>query len=392
MRKKVIVVIVAIVVICVAVKLCNRHDDTPVWENNEVIATFNGISVDEKGEKPMTSKLVIDASGSMKPYFYTDDKRLINTLSEIKNLNAIDKEIYFLGNPKPYTGLIKNILGDVRKQPNLTETSFHEFFKTAANEIDTVSTIIYFVTDGIMSLGNNGDTEKALVEFRGRIESSLKGHADLAGAILRYEGGFKGDYWDKQNRKHTLKNEIQRPYYIIALGKRNAIRWLAEQNNKSLNSPENKLFFNIHDYKSHMSARMNGNKGDFAKLEDIGKNVKLILNDLPSCLQNINTDHASLRYSDGELLKGDTIIIENNSITSLINSAITSDVDTVKIRLSVPNELPQDWLTTWNCDDDSQGPDEVSTFSLGTLVQGMFNALEQEHEELLGIDFTFKMQ
>ena len=395
MKKRIIIAVAVIVAIFCAVgggfDGCSKKRGT-----NKVSASYKAIN--EPVEKmPGTATIYLDASGSMKPYF-SNGSNLITTVSEIQNLNTAGTQIFFLDNPNPYKGLVMNIIGDVSKQPNLTATSFHKFFKDAACRIDTLNTLVYLVTDGIMSVGSAGDTKDALTEMRGKIENALKGHTDLAAAIFRYEGEYKGDYWNSRNVRLTpatcplLKNEIKRPYYVIVLGKKGAMRWLQTQTAK-LNAPQGTFFMGVHDLAGHGKAVLA--QGDDAKLESMGREVTLIL-DLPECMKDV--DAAKVKVMNHGAALPVTVKKEETSGGNRLIAVIPTTVPTtpegdgrVKITFLVPNEIPAEWTGAWNAEDDTNGPDEKTTFGLATLVTGMFNALEGADVPFLQADFIYKL-
>lgn len=391
MRKNIIIAFVSIIAIVVIFKVIQPPPPPePFWENNIISAGFADSAIDEKiGEMPAMAELYIDASGSMKPYFLADGASMINTLSEIVNLNESGTSIYFLDNAKVYKGLVRDILGDINKQPNSSNTLFHEFFESAARKIDTTNTIIYLVTDGIMSIHDTSkDMSYALVELRGKIESSLKNHSNLAGAIFRYVGGYKGTYWNSKSIAIPLKEQIDRPYYIIALGRKETMRWLGSIPVAQLNNPD-RLFMGVHDLEGHRKATLA--RGNTAKIQDINREVTLIL-DLPECLRNIDVTHAVLT-NRGNKLDVD-IVKEESRLIAVILPKIPlrpEDDGRIKIELNIPNIIPDKWMSEWNCDNDTAGPDSSRTFGLGTLVTGMFNGLEKD-SNFLSVTFTYKIQ
>lgn len=371
---------------------CRGGGKKDIWANNKVSASYQKGEINEPmASFPPTAKIYIDASGSMKPYFKADGSALINTISEIKNLNVKGTDIYFLNNPRPFSGLVSNIITEVNKQPNESTTTFHRFFEKAAAELDTTNTIIYLVTDGIMSV--TGDTQKALVELRGLIASSLKGHKNLAGAIFRYEGKYQGDYWNSRNQRISpqqcpiLANPITRPYYIIALGHKDAIRKLENTPASKLNNPK-ALFMGIHDYAGHQKAVLS--HGDSATLGNINQDVTLIL-ELPECLKDIDAGKVKLFNNETEL-SAVSVTKNGNNLEALI--PVTQPLralpdQRIRITMKADNEIPAAWLTTWNTDDDLTGPDQSTTFGLSHLVKGMFLGLDDEESPLLKVDFTY---
>lgn len=393
MRKNIVIAIVSVIVVIIGVRLLRGGGTTPptdVWVDNRISASFETSTINETvGEMPATAELHIDASGSMKPYFRAEGAGMINTLSEIVNLNESGTSIYFLDNKKKYTGLVRDILGDINKQPNSSNTLFHDFFESAACKIDTTNTIIYLVTDGIMSIHDTSkDMSDALVELRGKIENSLKNHSNLAGAVFRYVGGYKGTYWNSKSNGIALKEQIDRPYYIIALGNKETMRWLETIPVSKLNNPD-RLFMGIHDLDGHKKATLA--LGENAKIQNLSDSVTLIL-DLPECLHNVDVTKAELTNNGRRLSVG--VIKEESRLKAVIPTTIPLRPESdgrIKIELSIPNIVPNRWISEWNCDNDIAGPDSTSTFGLGTLVTGMFNGLEKD-SDFLSVVFTYKRQ
>lgn len=362
-----------------------------VWANNEIYASIPENQINEKiGLMPSTAEIYIDASGSMKPYFRAEGdlitgNAMINTLSEIVNLHESETSIYFLGNKNKYKGYVNDIIKSVNNQPNDANTLFHEFFANAACKLDTANTIIYLVTDGIMSIQGQ-DMANVLVELRGKIQTSLRGHSNLAGAIFRYVGGYKGRYWNSVNKPVSLKTQIDRPYYIIALGNKETMRWLQSVPKEKLNNPE-QLFMGVHDLEGHHKVVLQ--HGDNAKIGSNSKPVKLIF-DLPACLQNENFENASLTNGGNKLnIKVDK---EPKRLVAKIpeTQPLMTESGKIRITLSVPNKIPNKWVDEWNCVYDIEGPDSETTFGLATLVTGMFNAFEGENSELLNVNFIYR--
>lgn len=392
MRKNIVFAIVSIIVIVVVINLLRGCPPPPddVWVGNRISASFEASTINETvGEMPVTAELHIDASGSMKPYFRAEGAGMINTLSEIVNLNESGTSIYFLDNQNKYTGLVRDILGDINNQPNSSNTLFHDFFESAACKIDTTNTIVYLVTDGIMSIHDTSkDMSDALVELRGKIENSLKNHSNLAGAVFRYVGGYKGTYWNSRSNRITLQEQIDRPYYIIALGNKETMRWLESIPVTKLNNPD-RLFMGIHDLNGHKKATLA--LGENAKIQNLSDSVTLIL-DLPECLHNVDVTKAKLTNNGRRLSVG--VIKEESRLKAVIPTTIPLRPESdgrIKIELSIPNIVPNRWISEWNCDNDIAGPDSTSTFGLGTLVTGMFNGLEKD-SDFLSVVFTYKRQ
>lgn len=386
--KKIVLVIVAVIIAFFIVKAIKNDGGSSQksWTDNEISASYPENMISESvGSMPSTAEVYIDASGSMKPYFNADGVNMINTVSEFVNQNVEGTSIYFLGNDRPYSGLVKDILGDIKNQPNSQTSTFHDFFAEKASKLDTVNTMVYLVTDGIMSVDKG--TAKALVALRGKIESALKGHDNLAMAVFRYKGGYKGDYWDCDGGVHSVKEEISRPYYIIAMGSKESMRWLRSVSPEKLNNPEKRLFLGVHDLAGHKKPVLA--LGDSAKIKDVNKDVKLIL-ELPQCLKDIDANLVKL-YNNEQKLPIKVEKLEGNRLAASIPVTTPLRAGTNKlitITMSEPNKLPIEWTEGWNTTDDSDGPDETTTFGLKELVSGMFNALETD-DVLFSADFKY---
>lgn len=397
MKKNIVIVIVVLIALFGVYKWFNGGGEpggSDIWVDNKISASFQAGTIDEKiSGCPERAEIFIDASGSMKPYFMAEECGMVNTLSEINNLNINGTKIYFLGSKKPYKGLIRNILGEIEKQPSMVATTFHEFFKESVCRLDSVNELVYLVTDGIMSVGG-GDMSKALVQLRGEITNALTGHPDLAAAILRYEGGYKGDYWNSRNQRITaqkcplLKEEIKRPFFVIALGRKGAIRWLHSLPANKLNYPMS-FFMGIHDMEGHMKSILSS--GDKAVLEDMNKDVVLLL-ELPECLKDIDEKQVKVYNAGNEL--NIPVVKEGTVLTAQIATSVPLRPESdgrIKISFILKNKIPANWTDAWSNENDLNGPDETTTYGLKYLVEGMYNGIENS-ENMFVVNFIYKRQ
>lgn len=375
----------AMLVAAVAIYYIIKPPKTKVWIGNNIEANFADIH-EPKAKQPDSSEIYIDASGSMKPYFHNGTE-MINSISEIKNLNIDGTKVYLIGNPVPYNGLITNIISSINASPSNATTTFDDFFKAQAAKIDTVNTLVYLVTDGIMSLGRTGNIAQALTDFRGRITAALSGHSNLAAAVFRYIGDFNGSYYDKNDSPIRFNGD--RPYFIIALGQKEAIKWLQQQPPEKLNGPE-RLLLGLHDFKGHSKSHLAlGDPPEVFPLEKMGEPVNLTL-DLPPCLEHLDASQAKLEN------KGNKLSVPVTKVGKSFKATINKDIvllpepdGSIKITMTVPNCVPENWLLQWNCDADDENPASPTTFGLKTLINGMFNALEPD-PGLLKADFIYK--
>lgn len=95
----------------------------------------------------------------------------------------------------------------------------------------------------------------------------------------------------------VLKEQINRPYYIIALGHKESIRKLQTISKDKLNNPE-ELYMGLHDLGGHKGAT--SVYGDNGVIENLNSPVTLIL-DLPNCLHNVDETNAILTNDNNKL-------------------------------------------------------------------------------------------
>lgn len=409
-KKTILIAIVAVIAVLISYKIIRGviRPTNEIWNNNKITASYPKDSINEvKPQMPQNAVLYIDASQSMQPYFKADGTNLKNTLSCLANIHNDSLKVFLIGKQNPFNGLMRDIVNKIKNQVNLPTTEFHSFFKDAAHIANNSDTIIYYLTDGIMSIGNT-NMDGALVQLQGKITNSLKEFDNIAGVILRYEGDFIGDYWNQNNTRldsitcPILKNQITRPYYIIAIGNKEAIKWLETRNRTELNNPD-ALYMGLHDLDGHNKAKLTYSTG---VLEDMNKDITLHL-ELPECIMNIDPNNIILT-NNGNIINSSITV--NNTITpepitrngKVIIAKIsylqplTSESDgSIIIRMSAPNTFDKKWLN-WSTDSDVKGPDTISTYGLKYLLEGMYNGLEKKNDNnnihFFSADFKYKLK
>ena len=376
-------ILICLFIACIGVVIYKKFVSdvcAEVWTHNEVNGKIEAFK--EPAEAPLKSELYIDASGSMKPYFFATNTTMSNSISEFLNLDEKGTDVYFIGSNKKHNGLVAQIITNVKNQPNLASTSFDNFFMSMSAKADSTNSIIYLVTDGIMSI-NGVDMKTALTQMMGKVKNSLSKSNNIAAAIFRYKSGYKGQYWNCMNHPIVLSKEMSRPYYIIALGKKEVIRWLSKQDDITAKG-DNAYYMGIHDYKAHNILKLD--KSDSAKLEKPGETIKLSV-DLPECLSSMDVSKAVVKINN-KTVDGIPLTYSEGKLTATLDKSIAVPGGNVEVSIGVPNEIPTKWTKTWNCDDDLKGPDETTTFGLSSLVKGMYKALESD-TNMLSITFKF---
>ena len=98
-------------------------------------------------------------------------------------------------------------------------TDIGSLFKTILGKTDN-NTISIFISDCIISPGTNMDTEAyargQMTDVRDAIVGYVNQYQDLACLVYQFDSGFKGRYFDYQNRPHNVN--MQRPFYIWVFG------------------------------------------------------------------------------------------------------------------------------------------------------------------------------
>lgn len=359
------------------VTACGRKNE--VLNDNTIYAGPG--QVDETAARPASAEIIIDASVSMKPYFNAADPGIVQSISALRDVVGVNTPVFFQGNPKPFTGLMVNIAKSVNAQVNKSTSTFEQYFSKAAARIDTCDVMMCLVTDGIMSLGSGVDTKAALRELRGRIAASLSGHSNLAAAVLRYTGAYQGNYWNSLNdSKPTAKGGIQRPYFIIVLGQKQALRWLAEQPLTELNNPT-ELFFGIQDIEGY-----NRTSQRSKVLAKANPTAALKLNvKLPAGLAKVNPE--TIKFTNNGRVLPLTPEVTNGVLkvtvpTDVRLSQAKSGDKTVTVNVVIPKNIDNRWTTAWSTDNDTEDYDAASgnTFGLAALIEGMEKALQPETE------------
>lgn len=384
------IIVIAVVALAAIVKNI-ISSDPPLggpWTDNKISASYPSGVINEAAIEPIHQLVYIDVTGSMTPY-YVKDKRtnVVNAMSAVLTLIPRDSiHVRFLGGNEIHTGFGNDILQKAYDKKNIKDdkekisrvTNFDMMFKMAVDSVTkTPGTVVYLITDGIQSLNKRSNSmADYLNELRGAIKSSLNSASDIACGIFRYIGDFNGTFINC--REISMDNQhLQRPFYIIAFGDKRRIRWLANQNDEKLGSPQGKLFIGTHDFVGHKKAVLS--KPDSTHLEKPGEDVTLILNLPPCMVKEITPSECQITGVADPSKVTKNITSEGLEIKLPSACGIHSDLSGfVNIGVSMPNRIGGEWLTTWSTNDDSLGPDSVSTFGLSSLVNGIVDGLQPD--------------
>lgn len=378
------------------------------WPNNRINVGYSDSTV--VLSKPTKVTIVIENSGSMASYYATDYKGILNSIVSFKSIS--DNSRLFIGNTKePANGFVDDVINQmVRKHNFTTTTKIHEFLDSALKQVGKGTELWCFVTDGIMSV-DKGDMSFKLTEVETTIKKAFSNKKNVATAVFRYKGNFKGGYWTATNGKVMLP-ACQRPYYVIVVGKREALQWLSEQPKSDLNNYEAAIFMGLYDYTANNTPIITKtyNAVNIAAKDKVSIRIDYSNNRCLSSLVSmgiIKAENIEL-YDD---VKGAPV--DKEWYTVKVNSFIEVTINDNKkvqqlcggkteLTLSVrmPNTITGEWLGSYSTDDDSkmlttvggkktQIVDETTTFGLANLVRGMYNGL-QSQEFVFNVTLKFK--
>jgi len=386
MNKKLLIVSVIVIAGVVALYLLFRRKPSgDVWVGNVVSASYPEGVVNESYSQPTRQLIYIDVTGSMTPY-YVKDKRnsVVDALSAV--LTLIDRDscrVRFLNDSqvvkKRYANDILQRAYNNNDNRLKQVTAFENMFKDAVDSVsNTPGTIVYLITDGILSLNKkDNNMEYYLNELKSQITKSLsQGCSNVACGIYRYLGDFNGTYINCLE-KTVMNQRLQRPFYIIAFGNKEQIRWLARQQNDKLGNPKGKLFIGTHDFKGHTQAVLSN--PPIRHLEKPGEAVTLVLS-LPECMKN-EIDITKCRVTGVANPYKVEKEISNGNLNIILPQDCGFCIDTsglVTIDVSMPNEITGEWTKEWSTDNDTLGPDSISTFGLASLINGIVAGLQPD--------------
>lgn len=391
MKKKLLIVIAVVALVAIVKNIIIPDpplEDGGPWTDNKISASYPSGVINEAAIEPIHQLVYVDVTGSMTPY-YVKDKRtnVVKAMSAVITLIPRDSiHVRFLGGNEVHTGFVNDILQKAYDKKNIKDakekisrvTNFDMMFKMAIDSVlNKPGTVVYLITDGIQSLNKKSySMADYLNELRGSIKSSLSNANDIACGIFRYIGDFNGTFINC--REVSMSNQhLQRPFYIIAFGDKSRIRWLANQNDEKLGSPQGKLFIGTHDFAGHNKAVLS--KPDSTHLEKPGEDVTLILNLPPCMVKEINPSECQITGVANPSIVTKNITPEGLEIKIPSACGIHSDPSGfVSIGVSMPNRIVGEWLTTWSTNDDTLGPDSISTFGLSSLVMGIVDGLQPD--------------
>ena len=226
-------------------------------------------------------------------------------------------------------------------------------------------------------------------DLQNAIEKSLKANGvGKSMAVLRYTGEFLSNparkiyYYDCNDKCHVL-NCDNRPYFVIAIGEKDAIRHIRSVAAADL-QPMQAVYFGVHDMIGHQNNACVTTSDTASEVRLEIPSDPIVLNaTLPACFEYFDANYVktNLTVSVNDIPVGkqyesepDTRISnqELNIVLDQTRNIIAPTFDgKVTIKLTVANSIPSQWQA-YSSDDDTQIENEGAntTFGLSTLQKG----------------------
>lgn len=384
----------------------------------------------------------IENSGSMFGYingnteFKTDVRELLTLLKyhygdNKVNLSFINSNIYPIktDNKMDY---ITHLNPSIFKIGNTFSSEMNNVFKQVLNKTSK-NTISILVSDCIYSV--NGKADDLSLQKTGTKDAFLtksKGGFNISTAIVKLNSKFNGIYYDMNNEKHKLNNEM-RPYYMVLMGSDLALNDISSkvdfpkkmqgfQNKLVLtsNNYSNKIYYTlvnaISDNGRYKTLRDASTKESIKGMKDIQLNnsgkgnftfsIAIDLSNVPvenSYAKSINNYQIkgrnykikSIQEFNSTLLKPNALpILQNNKKypTHIITFESTTKNFT-DLKCVLENKIP-DWVNRTTTEDDTNlNSNKNKTFGFKYLIEGISEAnqvINSNYKDFFEINITIK--
>lgn len=370
----------------------------------------------EKATPVESMKVYIDASGSMEGYFDKGSgEGFITAVTKLANYGKGNNPVFFFGSKNaisvsPAKG--KGLAGELKaKHKNGHSSFFYIVFDTCADEIGRGDEdIICFVTDGIIGASNK-QTEsvpeyikKNINAVKDNISKVFKDHPDVKVSVYKLSSTYVGSwYYDYRNvRKNSFKGIIERPFYVIAMGKADKLRQFREDNGLEA---QDELHFGLHETDWHNSFRLY----DLKHFDANGKWIEGTVNEscdlvmtLPKCMHSnyafikenafLSLDKGDSKVEIGKeyISIGSDGVVHINKYNIENNPEILPD-NKYSFRFSIKSPRDPKW-DSYSCDDDrnidKDALKQAQTFYLRYLLDGIHEGVGETI--LMDISYEFE--
>lgn len=363
------------------------------------------VSYEMTEAEPAFTNAYIDISTSMRGYFSRQsDERFITAIS---NANP-DKLMWMDNKFTELRGVPTNQLLTGAFQGG--DSHFHTMLEKiiTRDSLSVSNGLSLLFTDGIISASNaetrqNPEyTRQSLPFFKNQISKTIPKGNNIAVAIFLLKSKYNGTYYDYSNNPLTNIAIDNRPFYIIAVGKSENIRYFM-QNNK-LNSELSEAF-GIYDiaknnidgtiFSPTFPAHWNNNK-----LIDKSLDINL---QLPDYIAKMGKDYILsnivLEFNGKDVtgalkgvlhINGKSLKIEKWQAMDTKLPLITPGENTLKLSIKKAANIAWEMYYTENdkgIRDDSL--EQGKTFALKYLIDGIKNAVEPDEVNIFVSEFKF---
>lgn len=235
----------------------------------------------ELPQKPKSEKLTnpvvnvyIENSGSMFGYingnteFKTDIRELLTLIKfhygdKNVHLSFINSKIYPITttNKMDY---ITSLTPSIFKVGNTFSSNMNDVFEQVLNKTSK-NTISILISDCIYSVKGNADD--LTVQKTGTKDAFLtksKGKFNITTAIVKLNSKFNGIYYDMNNGKHKVDNEM-RPYYMVLMGSNVALNDITSKvdfSSEKMKGYQNKVILSSNNYSKQIYYTLVNTKND----------------------------------------------------------------------------------------------------------------------------------
>lgn len=229
---------------------------------------------DTRIAKPSSASLLFDASVSMKGYLNSSDSRFVGVISTFENMpSTVINHFYGISEGNSIGATEFDSMLESRKIEWSHESDLKSMVQSMINHVNGGDDVCFLVTDGILS-GSNEQIKRSpdrsyniinREKMSTDLSSMLGSYADsLCALIVRYKARFNGTYSCYNNDGKSLTNK-ERPFFVIALGKWEAIKYVEIELNRAKTSNSIKTPYEdivmIGDARSYQKIKLSAAEG-----------------------------------------------------------------------------------------------------------------------------------
>ena len=360
---------------------------------------------------PSSINVYIDASGSMKGYFsLQSDQRFIAAIS---NVNPA-KMMWMDGKCTEIKGIPTNQFltnnfsgGDSRFDKMLSEI----ITRDKLNKNDTTISLLF--TDGIISASvaqtrvNPEFMKQTFIMFKNYIANEIKKTPGIAIAMFKLDGKYNGTYWNYQNKSVPSVDILDRPFYVIAMGKPAQIRSFVKNNKLGASLQAS---FGVYDKQENnvpgtTFVEKNPNQwSDGTKILKLtGSDVDFYLT-LPKYVADLGADYVKknlvIEFDGADVTEKLASLVSINSKNLTFGTWNVNDVSKPiiipgehQLDIKVKKTLPDGWNLLYSEDDKGVKnviSEQKKTFALEYLIKGIQEGLEPDDMVLFSSSIKFE--